>query len=193
MANITSIAPPAPNAREDKAKAVAEVREYLGRATSVVLLGFKGMDVVSVTELRARFRKAGVQYKVVKNKLFQQALKGSPLESNEQLRKLLAGETAFAFSFEDPSQAAKIVRDFRKEGEKNEKLKVKAGLLDTSLIPADQVESQLASMPGKDELRAMLLATLQAPMQKLLQQLQAPSQNLVYLLEAKRRTEAGEP
>ncbi len=40
--------------------------------------------------------------------------------------------------------------------------------------------------------RAMLLATLQAPMQKLLQQLQAPSQNLVYAIEARRKQQAGE-
>ena len=42
-------------------------------------------------------------------------------------------------------------------------------------------------MPGKDELRAMLLATLQAPAQNLVAQLQAPLQNLVYVLEARRK------
>jgi large subunit ribosomal protein L10 len=47
------------------------------------------------------------------------------------------------------------------------------------------VETQLATMPGKNELRATLLATLQAPAQQLLQQLQAPAQNLVYLFKAK--------
>jgi large subunit ribosomal protein L10 len=171
-------------AREEKAKVVDEVRRDFAKATSVVLLGFKGMDVVSVTELRARFRKAGVRYKVVKNKLVEQALKGGPLEKSEAFKKLLAGETGIAFSFEDPSAAAKIVRDFRKEGEKHEKLQVKAGLLETAVIAGKDVESQLASMPGKNEVRAQLLATLQAPMQKLLATLQAPAQNLVYVLNA---------
>ena len=55
-----------------------------------------------------------------------------------------------------------------------------------------EVENTLATMPGKDELRAMLLATLQAPMQKLLQQLQAPLSNLVYAIEAHRKQLAGE-
>lgn len=173
--------------REEKAKAVAEVREDLSKATSVVLLGFKGMDVITVTDLRARFRKAGVKYAVVKNKLFEQALKGTPLEGNSDLLKVLKGETAIAFSYEDPSAAAKVVRDFRKEGEKHEKLQVKAGLLETTVVPGAQVESQLASMPGKDELRAMLLATLQAPLQQFVAQLQAPLQNLVYVLDARRR------
>ncbi len=174
-------------AREDKAKVVEEVRSTFSKATSVVLLGFRGMDVITVTDLRARFRKAGVEYKVVKNKLIEQALKGSPLEGNTTLTKALAGETGVAFSFEDPSTAAKVVRDFRKEGEKHEKLQVKAGVLDTAVITGEQVESQLATMPGKDELRAQLLATLQAPLQNFVMQLQAPLQNLVYVLDARRR------
>ena len=40
-------------------------------------------------------------------------------------------------------------------------------------------------MPGKDELRAMLLATFQAPLTQFVQLLQAPTQNLVYLLAAR--------
>jgi large subunit ribosomal protein L10 len=174
-----------------KAAVVEEVRAELSKSTSVVLLGFKGMDVITVTDLRNRFRKAGVSYRVIKNTLIEQALKGGPLEGHKGLTGVLAGETAVAFSFEDPSIAAKVVRDFRKEGEKHEKLKVKAALLDNDVIAADQVESQLASMPGKDELRAMLLAQLQAPSQKLLMQLQAPLQNLVYLFEARRKALGG--
>ena len=46
-------------------------------------------------------------------------------------------------------------------------------------------ESQLATMPGKDELRAQLLMTLQAPLTQFVQLLQAPAQNFVYLLKAK--------
>lgn len=173
--------------RAEKARVVAEVRDALSKATSVVLLGFRGMDVVTVTDLRAKFRKAGVSYKVIKNKLFEQAIKGTPLEKNEGLKKALAGETGIAFSFEDPSAAAKVVRDFRKEGDKQEKLEVKAGLLDTTFLQGSEIESQLASMPGKDELRAQLLATLQAPYQNFVVQLQAPLQNLVYALEARRK------
>jgi large subunit ribosomal protein L10 len=46
-------------------------------------------------------------------------------------------------------------------------------------------------MPGKDELRATLLATLQAPLQQFVALLQAPTQNLVYVLAAKERQASG--
>jgi len=90
--------------------------------------------------------------------------------------------TGVAWSYEDPSAAAKVVKAFRKD---NEKLKIKGGLVDGQIVPADRVETDLANMPGKDELRAQLLATLQAPLVQLVQLLAAPAQNFVYLLKAK--------
>lgn len=176
--------------RKAKMEAVELVRGTLGKASSYVLVGFKGMTVMQVTDLRSRFRSAGVEYRVVKNSLLRQAVKGTSLEGDARLEKALAGETGIAFSFEDPTAAAKVIRDFRKD-EKNEKLEVKLAVLDASVIPGDRVESDLASMPGKDELRAMFLATLQAPMQQFVAQLQAPLQNLLYVLDARRRQLGG--
>ncbi len=177
-------------ARKAKMEAVGGVKSTLSKATSYVLLGFKGMTVMQVTDLRNRFRKAGVEYRVIKNTLLQQAVKGTALEGNAQFDGALAGETGVAFSFEDPSAAAKVVKEFRKD-EKNEKLQVKLAVLDVSVIPGNKVESDLATMPGKDELRAMLLATMQAPAQNFVVQLQAPLQNLVYVLEARRKQLGG--
>ena len=54
-------------------------------------------------------------------------------------------------------------------------------------LDAQAVADQLATMPGKNELRAKLLATLQAPLQQFVALLQAPSQNFVYALSAKER------
>ncbi len=102
----------------------------------------------------------------------------------EGLARTLTGMTGVAWSYEEPGAAAKVVKAFRKEKD-NEKLGVKAGLVDGSIIPGEKVETDLASMPGKNELRATLLATMQAPLQKLLQQLNAPAQNFVYVLKAK--------
>lgn len=174
-------------ARAAKAEVIAELRDSMSKAASTVVLGFKGMDVAAVTELRTRFRSRQVVYKVVKNNLVRQALKGSPLEGHPALDKVLVGETAIAFSFEDPSLAAKVVRDFRKVGDAAAKLEVKAGILESTVMVGEKLEEQLASLPGKDELRATLLATLQAPAQNFVRQLKAPLQNFAFLLDARRR------
>jgi large subunit ribosomal protein L10 len=170
--------------REGKATLIGEVKAKFDKMTSAVFVDYKGMTVDQATALRASFRKAGVEYKVVKNTLVRHALKETSYGKN--LDKVLTGMTGVAWSYEDPSAAAKVVKAFKKDlGDKSDKLKVKAGLIDGTILDAKAVEDQLATMPGKDELRAMLLATLQAPLQQFVALLQAPAQNFVYVLAAK--------
>lgn len=168
--------------RPEKETQIGEIKARFDRMTAAVFLNYQGMTVEHATKLRAEFRKAGVEYKVVKNTLVKHALKDKPFA--KQLDDVLVGMTAVAWSYEDPSAAAKVVKAFKKE-EAGEKLTIKAGLIEGSILTAKAVEDQLATMPGKDELRAMLLATLQAPLTQFVQLLQAPAQNLVYVLAAK--------
>lgn len=166
--------------RNQKLALTNEVKGRFDKMTSVVLVDFTGLTVDAVTKLRNEFRKQGVEYRVVKNTLIKQAIKGQPWA--DTLGKSLIGMTGVAWSYEDPSAAAKVLKAFRKD---NEKLKIKAGLVDGQLIAADRVESDLATMPGKDELRAQLLATFAAPLTQFVQLLNAPGQNFAYLLKAK--------
>src|SRR5580658_138885 len=168
--------------RTAKDTQIGFIQSRFDKMTAAVFLDFKGMTVEHVTKLRAEFRKAGVEYKVVKNTLVKRALKDAPFKG--KLDDALVGMTGIAWSYEDPSAAAKVVKAFRKE---DEKLKIKAGLIEGSILDSKAVEDQLATMPGKDELRAMLLATLQAPLQQFVALLQAPTQNFVYVLSAKER------
>jgi large subunit ribosomal protein L10 len=163
---------------------IGEVKTKFAKMTSAIFLDYKGMTVENDTKLRAEFRKAGVEYKVVKNTLVKHAIKETSYSN--KLDDVLVGMTGIAWSYEDPSAAAKIVKAFRKKAE-GEKLQIKAGLIDGSVINGKMVEDQLATMPGKDELRSMLLATFQAPLTQFVQLLQAPAQNFVYLLSAKER------
>jgi large subunit ribosomal protein L10 len=167
--------------RAEKQVAIDLIKDRFGRMVSAVFVDFKGLDVASVTDLRDRLREAGVEYKVVKNTLTRLAVKDSSYA--DDLAETLIGPTAIAWSFEEPGAAAKILKAFKKD---NDKLTVKAALVDGKVIDADAVVNQLATMPGKDELRAKLLATFQAPAQQFVQQLAAPAQNFVYLLSAKK-------
>jgi large subunit ribosomal protein L10 len=163
---------------------IGEIKARFDKMTAAVFLDFKGMTVEHITKLRAEFRKAGVDYKVVKNTLVKHALKDAPYK--QKLDDVLVGMTGIAWSYEDPSAAAKVVKAFKKDPA-GDKLQIKAGLIEGSILDAKGVEDQLATMPGKNELRAKLLATLQAPLQQFVALLQAPAQNFVYVLSAKER------
>ena len=176
--------------RDGKTSLIGDVKSKFDKATSIVLVDYKGMNVEQINKLRVSFRKAGVEYQVVKNTLVKQALKDSAY--NGKLNDVLTGMTGIAWSYEDPSAAAKVVKAFKKDGDAGAKLQVKAGLIDGSVMDGKAVEDQLATMPGKDELRASLLATFQAPLQQFVMQLNSPAQNFVYALAAKERQANGE-
>jgi large subunit ribosomal protein L10 len=169
-----------------KQETIDLVKDRFARCASAVLLDFTRLDVASEGELRVAFRKAGVEFKVVKNSLVRLAVAGTPLDA-AKFTDTLAGPTGIAWSTEDPSLAAKVVKEFRKDEIKAERLRVKCAVLEGQVMPAERVETVLASLPGKNEVRAMLLAQLLAPMQKLVMQLGAPGQNLAYALDARAR------
>jgi large subunit ribosomal protein L10 len=168
--------------RSQKETLVGSIKARFDRMSSAVFLDFKGLNVEIVSKLRDEFRKSGVEYRVVKNTLVRHAIKHHAWAKS--LDQSLVGMTGVAWCYEDPSAAAKVVKEFRKNKD-HAKLLIKAGLIEGQVLSAEAVESQLATMPGKNELRAMLLATFQAPLQQFVQQLNAPAQNFVYLLKAK--------
>ncbi|MFO0759649.1 MAG: 50S ribosomal protein L10 [Byssovorax sp.] len=172
--------------RSQKEVLVGQIKDRFDRMSSAVFVDFKGLNVETVSKLRDEFRKSGVEYRVVKNSLVRHAIKQHAWAKN--LKSTLTGMTGVAWCYEDPSAAAKVVKAFRKD---HDKLKIKAGLIDGQVLDQAGVEGQLATMPGKNELRAQLLSTLQAPAQQLLSLLQAPAQNFVYLLKAKEDQASG--
>ena len=172
--------------RTEKDQTVAKLKERFERMTSAVFLNYAGMTVEEVTKLRNSFREKGVEYRVVKNSMVKKAFDQTPVL--EKLNPVLKGMTGVAWSFEEPSAAARVIRDFRKD---NEKLVVKAGLLEGMVLEPKAVEDQLAQLPSKDEARAMLLATLMAPAQRFVMLLNAPARNFVGVLAAKERQGKG--
>lgn len=172
--------------RSTKEAVVDELKDKLAKIASIVVADYRGIDVPTVTNLRNEFRKAQCEYKIYKNTLVKRAIQGTRMAP---LGKFLEGPTAFMFSFESPSAAAKVATKFAAE---NTKFKLKAAYFDGTVMEGQEIAT-LAAMPGKDEMRATLLATLLAPAQNLLRTLGAGSTNFVYLLDAqKRKLEGGE-
>ena len=98
--------------RKEKEAVVEEIKTKIQAAKSVVLVDYKGLTVAQDTELRCNFRKAGVEYKVYKNRL-------AKIAFNElgftQFDEALEGPTAIAFSINDSVSAAKISAEANKK------------------------------------------------------------------------------
>jgi ribosomal protein L10 len=109
---------------EAKQQIVQALREKLTNSKSVVLTDYRGLKVSEITQLRAELRKAGVEFRVVKNTITGFAIQGIGLEG---LEAHLKGPTAIAFGIEDPVAPAKILADFAKT---HKNLKIKAGVVE---------------------------------------------------------------
>ena len=171
--------------RAVKEENIAALKGDLAKATSLVLADFRGINVKNDTALRREFRLNGCKYQVVKNTLLGRAVEGTAMAG---LEKLFVGPTAIAYSFEDPAAPARIATKVAK-GE--EKFVIKGGYVDGKPLDVKGVEA-LSQLPGKDELRATFLATLQAVPQNFLRLLNAAPQNFVYLLSAREGALGGE-
>ncbi len=63
---------------EQKQAVVSEIAAQLGKAQSVIVAVYRGLDVGAVTDLRAKARKSGLYLRVLKNTLARRAVKGTP-------------------------------------------------------------------------------------------------------------------
>lgn len=169
--------------RERKAQEIALISEKFGRSKAAFLVDFKGMDVENVTKLRKSLRPVESEMKVVRNTLALRALADHP-DIKAALENEFVGTNAIVFAYNEPSAAAKALRDFGKEVEAFE---IKSGALDGRRMDESAVK-QLADLPGKDELRAMLLAVFSAPMTKMLGTMQAVPAGFARALNAYKET-----
>ena len=141
--------------RNQKEQLVTELRDKLQGATAVYYTDFTGLNVKRMTDLRRRFRKAGVEYVVIKNTLALRAVNESGL-AGERLR----GPTGLVVGT-DPVAAAKVLTDFAREND--QRPNIKGGLLDGRQINVDQVKA-LANLPSREQMLAELAGGLQAPL-----------------------------
>ena len=144
---------------DQKKAVVSEVTDALASAQAGIVAEYRGLTVAQLTELRREARSAGVWVKVVKNNLAKRVIKDSDFEC---LSEHFVGPVIFSAS-EDPVAVAKVMSKFAKD---NDLLKITAGAMNGDVMKPSMIEN-LSKLPGRDELIAKLMGTMNAPVQKL--------------------------
>ena len=67
-----------------KEQHVAEIKDRLTRAQSVVMFDYRGLTVDEVTALRVEMRKAGVEYIVLKNTMVERACRELNIDESQR-------------------------------------------------------------------------------------------------------------
>jgi large subunit ribosomal protein L10 len=170
--------------RQEKEVLVEELRAELAAAPAVVVATSQGMSVNAVNDMRTKLRKSGIRYRVLKNTLSKIAMEGTPMTG---LYPHLKGFTALVYHPSDPVVTAKVLSEIASD---SKFLKIKAGYLNGSVFDASGVDA-LAKLPSQDQLRAMLLSTMNAVGTKFVRVLIAGPQSLANVLNARKDSLAG--
>ena len=170
-----------------KTMMVRELTESLKDAEGMLLVNMNGLTVAETEEIRNKLAEVDVPLRLVPNRLTRIALKERGIDAPAELLK---GNVAVSWG--DPEaaiHAAKVVKEApaRKDG----RLTYVGGLMEGNLLNAEDAAA-LATMPGKNELRAQLLSALSGPARGLVQCLAGVPGGLARVIQA-RVDDAGGP
>lgn len=163
--------------RSEKDAIIDEVAQRVGGAQAMYFADFTGLTVAEEMELRREFRKSGVEYTVYKNTLVRKALER--VTGYDKVFDYLAGPTGIAFSSDDLSAPARIIKKY---AEKGGKIRLKAAVLEKQVYDGATIDA-LASIPTRKELMASILGSLQAPMTGVVGVLNAIARDLVSVID----------
>jgi len=166
---------------------LADLSSRVSQSPDLFVVGYKGLDVEAMTDLRRRVREAGGRMMVTKNTLTRLVFSES---DRSALTEQIAGATALVFVGEEPPAVARALRDFAKD---HEALELRGGMLERSVLDHANV-AELADIPPRDVLIARVIGGINAPVAGFVGVLAAVLRDLVGVIDAvsKKRVESGE-
>jgi large subunit ribosomal protein L10 len=162
--------------QKSKLEAADRLKRDMGARSDFIVSDFRGMSFPQMTELRTKLGEKDAAYKVVRNAFTRIVMKDLGLPDASAW---LTGPTALTFTGKDPGGAAKVMMEFTKSSP----LKVKGGVVGGKLFSFQDVEA-LSRLPGRDQLLAMVMATMNAPLVNLMYVMNGVTSKLVRTLQA---------
>jgi large subunit ribosomal protein L10 len=166
-----------------KTEGIQKIKELIESNQNVIFTDFRGLNVAQITDLRRSLQEKESEYRVVKNSYARLALRelGFPFEED-----FLIDPTALALVKTDIGPISKVLFDFTKDST----LKIKGGLIEGKVVSSTDVEA-ISKLPGRDELYAMLMGTMNAPLTNMVYAMNGVITKLVRTVQAVAESKEG--
>lgn len=161
---------------KEKTDSVAAIKESFQGVKDFVFTDYRGLTVEQITVLRNKLRALGAEYHVVKNTHAKLAFRD---QNQDGVDSYLVGPTAIAYAKEDAGAVVKELFTLTKDWT----LQIKGGVVDGRVFDAGQIEA-FSKLPGRAELLAKLMGTMNAPLQNFVYALNGVTTKLVRTLQA---------
>ena len=149
-----------------KTEAIESIKNDVKASSAFIFTEYRGLKVEQITELRKKLRENACTYKVVRNNFARIAFEDADIKDVDSW---LTGPTALAMIEEDANLAAKTLFEYAKDAPA---LVIKGAVVDGEIYDAKQIEA-FSKLPGKKDLIAMFMSTVNATTSKFVRTLQA--------------------
>ena len=164
--------------KEEKVKAVEELKGQLADYKSIYLTDIAGLNALETSKLRRECFNSNVKLSVVKNTFLERAMSESENDFGE-LKELLKGNTTIMLSTIGNSPA-KVIKKFRKDGDKPI---LKAAFVDEAIYIGDEHIDALFNLKSKEEVIGEIITLLQSPAKNVISALKSSSGKIAGLVK----------
>ncbi len=173
--------------RKVKEKMVQETKDVLSGDKGFILSTVENMKASDMDVLRKSMKKMGSRYMVLKNRLADIALEETEVEGigDLALEKKIIGVGVIN---DDVVETVKVMKEFSK---KKKGFNIKMGYVEGRAITAERVD-ELADLPGREQLLAMVLGTMNAPVTSFVSAMSGIMKKLLYALNAVKEKKGSE-
>lgn len=147
--------------RHQKESVVSQLRDKFSNSEATFLVGYKGLQVRQLENLRSELREKGGNLKVTKARLMKLSVEG--MSGTEDLQPYFKDQVGLVFASRDAASVAKMLHDFSK---KNEAFTLVVGCLENKVLNKDDVV-RIASLPSREVLLGMACGAMIAPVRNL--------------------------
>ncbi len=163
--------------RIQKEQDLQELTDRLKGAKSVVMSDYRGTTVKDIDAFRKALTKENVKSKVYKVSLIKKAFEANGIDTATLDYKT---PVILSVSEEDEVAPARIIKNISKEVKT---IGILSGVLDGQFATREQMLA-LADLPSKDELRAKVVGTINAPVSGFVNVLAGNLRGLINVLNA---------
>lgn len=163
--------------RPEKQAILAEIRSLIEGSNYMILVGYKGLTVEGITDLRSRVRPSGSRVTVVKNKSLERIISDMGWAG---AAALLDGPVAVITGTGDVAAVSKIIKGFATD---SKIMVIKGGTMGGTVLSAADIE-EIAGLPSRDVMLARTVGAIAAPLTALVGVMNQKVCSLLYILKA---------
>jgi len=146
---------------QKKIETVQELRERIERCVIAIAADYRGLRVPEMAQLRRAIREAGVEMRVVKNRLF---LRAAQEAERPEMAQLLEGPTVIIFGYEDVVVPARTATEYMRSA--RNAFAVRKGVMSGQVLSPTDLQD-LATLPPREILVGQVAGALQSPLTRL--------------------------